>query len=197
MARYLKCIVTAFCAVLTLTAPLRAEVADPPPAAVPAPKGADPLERLFAELADPDNPAWTRAQADIMREWSKSGSPAMDLLLKRGQQAIEAGDYEAAIEHLTALTDHAPDFAEGWNARATAYFLAGQFGPSVDDIRHTLALNPRHFGALAGLGMIFEQVENPDAALRAYRASLAVNPHQDSVLQAVKRLETQTAGTDI
>src|SRR5690606_3470319 len=100
----------------------------------------------------PDNAEWRLAEADILREWSKSGSPAMDLLLKRGREAMEAGDLKAAIEHLTALTDHAPEFAEGWNARATAYFLAGAFGPSVDDIRHTLALNPRHFGALAGLG---------------------------------------------
>ena len=78
------------------------------------------LDALFAELADPDAGDWQRAEQDIWREWSKSGSPAMDLLLQRGRDALQAGEVGAAIEHLTALTDHAPDFAEGWNARATA-----------------------------------------------------------------------------
>ncbi len=121
----------------------------------------------------------------------------MDLLLKRGQEAIEAGDFNLAIGHLTALTDHAPDFAEGWNARATAYFLAGQFGPSVDDIRRTLALNPRHFGALSGLGMILEQTGRNDAALKAFRQSLAMNPHQEGIEAAVKRLEQDATGTEL
>ncbi|MFN0113813.1 MAG: tetratricopeptide repeat protein [Paracoccaceae bacterium] len=159
-------------------------------------EGAD-LDALYRKLADPANAEWQIAQADILREWSKSGSPAMDLLLKRGREAMEAGDLEAAIEHLTALTDHAPDFAEGWNARATAYFMAGRFGPSVADIEHTLALNPNHFGALSGLGQIFEALEKPDKAIRAYKAALAVNPHMESVKDAVERLTRDTEGTDL
>ncbi|MDH5453847.1 MAG: hypothetical protein OEX14_10890 [Paracoccaceae bacterium] len=155
------------------------------------------LEDLYDQLADPDNPKWQRAQSDIQREWSRSGSPAMDLLLKRGQDSIQNGDLLAAIEHLTALTDHAPDFAEGWNARATAYFLVGQFGPSVADIQKTLSLNPKHFGALAGLGMILEQTERDHLAIEAYRASLAIHPHQESLKEALKRLEQKTSGTDL
>ncbi|MCX7889917.1 MAG: tetratricopeptide repeat protein [Rhodobacteraceae bacterium] len=160
----------------------------------PAAGGPD-LEGLYRQLADPDNPDWQIAQADILREWSKSGSPALDLLLRRGQDAMEAGDLAAAIEHLTALTDHAPDFAEGWNARATAYFLNGDFGPSIADIRMTLALNPHHFGALAGLGQIFEGIGRPDQALKAYEAALRINPHMDGVRQAVERLRRDTEGT--
>jgi Flp pilus assembly protein TadD len=155
------------------------------------------MDGLYAELADPDNPAWERAQADILREWSKSGSATMDLLLKRGKDAMEAGDLPAAIEHLTALTDHAPDFAEGWNARATAYFMAGEFGPSLADIRKTLALNPHHFGALTGLGTILEQSGQPEEAMRAFRAALALNPHQENVTQALERLEKDAIGVDI
>ncbi len=155
------------------------------------------MDDLYRKLADPDNAQWQLAVSDVLREWSKSGSPAMDLLLRRGRDAMEAGDYAAAIEHLTALTDHAPDFAEGWNARATAYYLAGEFGPSVDDIRHTLALNPRHFGALGGLAMILEEIGDTDAALRAYRASLAIHPHQDGIKAAIGRLEQATAGTEL
>ena len=83
----------------------------------------------------------------------------MDLLLQRGQEAMEAGDLDAAIEHFTALTDHAPDFAEGWNARATAFFQDERYGPALADIERTLALNPDHFGALMGLAMILEQLD--------------------------------------
>lgn len=158
---------------------------------------AEDMDKLYAELADPESEDWQRAQADILREWSKSGSPAMDLLLRRGQQAMEAGDLAAAIEHLTALTDHAPDFAEGWNARATAFYLAGQFGPSVADIRRTLALNPHHFGALTGLGTILEESGEPEDAMAAYRAALALNPHQDNVRQALERLEKDAEGVEI
>lgn len=155
------------------------------------------MMRLYEELADPDNSSWQRAEADLLREWSKSGSAAMDLLLKRGQEALKAGDNALAIEHFTALTDHAPDFAEGWNGRATAYFLEGRFGPSLWDIRRVLALNPHHFGALAGLGTILQEMGRQEAARDAFRASLALNPHQKAVAEALGRLETALAGTDI
>jgi tetratricopeptide (TPR) repeat protein len=121
----------------------------------------------------------------------------MDLLLKRGQEAMELGDFTAAVEHLTALTDHAPEFAEGWNARATAYFMMGEFGPSLADIRMTLALNPHHFGALSGLGQIFEAMERPEDALKAYRAALTIHPHIDAVRQATERLERDLEGTEL
>ncbi len=155
------------------------------------------LERYFEELADPDYEGWARAESDIRRAWSRSGSPGMDLLLKRGQDALDEGDYDAAIEHLTALTDHAPDFAEGWNARATAYFAAGLYGPSMADIARVLTLEPRHWGALAGLGMILDEMGREDEALDAFRASFALNPHQQDVKDAIARLETTLAGTAI
>lgn len=152
------------------------------------------LDDLFAKLLTAEAPSAARLEQDIWREWSKSGSPAMDLLLQRGREAMAAGDTDAAIEHLTALIDHAPDFAEGWNARATAYFQAGELGPSISDIGHVLTLNPRHFGALAGLGMIFEQLEKPEKALEVYKAALAIHPHLAGVLESVKRLEAAAAG---
>lgn len=190
---------TAFLLGLALCAPWadagHAQGAAPadPPATAQAPQ--QHLDQLYAELADPKNPDWRIAEGDIQREWSKSGSAAMDLLLRRGQEALAAGDYTTAIEHLTALTDHAPDFAEGWNARATALYFAGHLGASVADIRRTLRLNPHHFGALAGLGMIFEDLGRPEAALRAYRASLDIDPHQDGVQKSVDRLMKATEGT--
>ena len=155
------------------------------------------LDSLFEELKGADAQAAGRIEREIWNEWSKSGSPAMDLLLQRGRDAMASGDTAAAIEHFTALTDHAPDFAEGWNARATAYFQAGDLGPSVNDIATTLTLNPRHFGALSGLGMIFEQLEQPEKALEAYKAALAIHPQLQGVIESIKRLETETAGTDL
>ncbi len=152
------------------------------------------LDRLFAELADPANQNWQMTEQNIWIYWSKSGSPAMDLLLQRGRQAMEAGELEVAIEHLTALIDHAPEFAEGWNARATAYYSAGLFGPSIDDVRHVLALNPRHFGALSGLGMMLEELDYSQDALRAYEAARAIHPRQPGVLDAIERLQAKLDG---
>ena len=163
--------------------------------AAPVLAASDVLDKLYVELADPDNQEWQRAQSDILREWSRSGSPTMDLLLKRGREAMDAGDPQGALEHLTALTDHAPDFAEGWNARATAYFMLGEIGPSVADIGRTLELNAHHFGALDGLGMILEQLDRDEAAKAVYRASLAINPHQDTIRQSLERLDQKTTGT--
>ena len=146
------------------------------------------LDTLYQQLLTTDDKGAAAITAQIYTEWAKSGSASMDLLLMRGHQAMQAGDLPTAIGHFTALIDHAPEFAEGWNARATAYFNAGELGPSISDIQHTLALNPRHFGALAGLGMIFEQLSEPDKALEVYKAALAINPHMPDLQDAVTRL---------
>ena len=169
---------------------------DPGVAATPLDQAAL-LDKLFGELADPANENWAMTEQNIWIQWSRSGSPAMDLLLQRGKMAMAAGDYQAAIEHLTALTDHAPDFAEGWNARATAYYQAGEFGPSIDDVRHVLALNPRHFGALSGLGMMLEELHYDKDALEAYEAARAIHPHQAGVLEGIARLHKKLDGQDI
>ena len=175
-----KCIVAAVAVIVNFAVPAHAETAG--------------LDRSFAELADPDYAGWSRAESDIRRAWSRSGSASMDLLLKRGEAALDSGDTTAAIEHLTALTDHAPDFAEGWNARATAYAGAGLFGPAVEDLARTLELEPRHWEALAGLGAILDEIGDRPRALAAYRASLALNPHQQDVKDAIARLEKELAG---
>ena len=155
------------------------------------------LDRLFTALKEADKADAGTLESDIWRLWSRSGSPAMDLLLERSEKAIAQGDYEAALDHLTALTDHAPDFAEGWNQRAIVWFHLGRFGQSVDDIRRTLALNPRHFAAMVGFAAILEAMERPEQALEVYRAALAIHPHLEGVDEAVKRLEAVVAGQDI
>ena len=151
------------------------------------------LDELFEELARPgaDHERTADRIADL---WSRSGSATADLLLRRGQEALEEGDAEAAIEHLTALTDHAPDFAEGWSARATAYFAAGRAGEALADLSRALELEPRHFGALAGLGFIMEDLGFEEDALGAYRAAASLNPGIEMVNDAIERLELAQEG---
>ncbi len=155
------------------------------------------LDELFIALSTADEASAQRIEREIVAEWSKSGSAAMDLLLERGRTALREGDPQAAIDHLTALTDHAPDFAEGWNALATAYFQAGEYGPSITDIGKTLTLNPRHFGALSGLGMILEELGDNEGALAAYKAALAIHPQLQGVKASVERLEAEAAGQEL
>jgi tetratricopeptide (TPR) repeat protein len=155
------------------------------------------LEDLFNRLATAEQGAAGRIEREIWLEWSKSGSPAMDLLLQRGRDSMEAGDLDAAIGHFSALIDHDPDFAEGWNARATAFFQAGDYGRSVADIAEVLKRNPRHFGALSGLAVILEQTDRPEAALKAWVAARAIHPHLAGVQDAIDRLERASEGQEL
>ena len=152
-----------------------------------------------AELLDRLKSATETEGQQIERElvliWSRSGSSSMDLLLERGRRAINSGDYRAAIDHLTALTDHAPDFAEGWNARAIAYFHAGLYGPSIADIGQVLALNPNHFGAMAGLAAMLEEMGEFEKALDMLYRIEAIHPSRPGLSQAIERLEDRTGST--
>ena len=155
------------------------------------------LDQLFVELADPAQTDAEGVEKKIWREWSKSGSDAMDFLLKRGHKAMEAGDVQGAIWHFSALIDHAPTFAEGWNARATAFFMAEEYGLSMADIQQVLVLNPRHFGALGGLGEILYRIDRKEEALKAYEQAFDLHPHSEKLKQAVEALEKELEGTPL
>ena len=114
------------------------------------------LDELFVLLKEADPEDFLEIERDIVDIWTDSGSAAMNLLLERGRLAMLDQNYPKAIEHLSALIDHAPEFAAGWNARATVYYFTDEYTLAISDIRQTLFLNPRHFGALNGLGLIFE-----------------------------------------
>lgn len=152
---------------------------------------------LLSQLRDAEPAEAARLEREIVAEWSRSGSAAMDLLLERGREAVEAGDSRAAIEHLTALTDHAPDFAEGHVARAMAYLQVDLFGPAVADLERALAINPRDFRAIAGLGAIFERLDQPRMAYRAYREVQKIHPHHVDIGQALERLSGRVEGTQL
>jgi tetratricopeptide (TPR) repeat protein len=154
------------------------------------------MDSLFSELSSSQGDAWMRAQSDIERIWSRSGSAALDLLLIRGEAALDAGDVEGAIGHLTALTENAPDFTAGWAARATAFYLAGQTGPAMADLAQALRLEPRQWHSATLLGNILEDMGNDEAALAAYGESLAINPHQEEARDGIARLLSAGQGQD-
>jgi Flp pilus assembly protein TadD len=157
----------------------------------------DPLDELFAALSDPQARGVEATQRRIAELWSRSGSDAMDLLLSRGRKAMEAEEFAKADDHLTALIELAPDFAEGWNARATVNFLREEYWAAVSDIQRALALEPRHFGALSGLGVILERIGDEAGALRAFREAARLNPHLDQARSAADRLAGRVEGRDI
>lgn len=156
------------------------------------------LEELFERLQSTTDALEARQlEADIWRLWMRSGSDTLDLLMSRGNQAMAAGEYEVALEVFTAIVELDPEFAEGWNKRATLYYLMGAFQASVVDIQHTLGLEPRHFGALSGLGMIYSALEDDERALKAYRKALEANPHLAGARAAVIRLRKKLKGEGI
>ncbi|WP_306418197.1 tetratricopeptide repeat protein [Sagittula sp. MA-2] len=156
------------------------------------------LDELMSELQGADSEtAAQRLENQIITEWSKTGSPAMDLLLKRGRDALEVEDLDAALEHFRALTDHAPEFAEGWHGLALAYFEEERLGESMDALERVLALNPDHFGALRGVGAIHEQVGHKALAYRAYERVLELRPHDEDVENALERLESKVKGVSL
>ena len=152
---------------------------------------------LLAKLAQADPDSAKGLDRQLRALWDKSGSPAMDLLLDRGRAALEDHDLRAAIQHLTALTDHAPDFAEGWHARASAFYEAQLLGPAVADLERALALNPVHYDAIFGLGTILEIIGDETRAYAAYQRVLDLHPHHEEATKAAERLRPGIEGQDI
>ncbi|MFS4582421.1 tetratricopeptide repeat protein [Phaeobacter sp. C3_T13_0] len=152
---------------------------------------------LLAALSDSDPNEAIRLDRSLQALWSSSGSPAMDLLLKRGKDALDRGETQMAIEHLTALTDHAPKFAMGWYERARAYFNAGLYGPAVADLERTLMLNPNDYNAIFALGAMFEQFNDPKNAYDAYQKAQAIHPHHEAITNALDRLMTAVEGREL
>ena len=155
------------------------------------------LDSLFSALLEADAETAPAIVNDIVEEWSRSGSPTIDLLLKRGRDALESGDYAAAIDHFTAVIDYAPDFAEGYNGRALAYYNTERIGPAIDDLRQTLVLNPRHFFALIGFATVLEELGRPEDALEVYNLYLALHPSSPEANEAAERLTNELAGRSL
>lgn len=163
------------------------------------PAAAEParMDELFDRLKSADAVDAARIEREIELEWRRSGSPAMDLLEKRGREALEREDFAAAVEHFSALTDHAPDYAEGWHGRAKAHFAQGRYGLALADLERTLALDPRQYEALFGLGVIFEQLGRNEHAYDAFGLVLGLHPHHERAAEAIKRLDRGVNGIEL
>jgi tetratricopeptide (TPR) repeat protein len=155
------------------------------------------LDALFRTLREArDAQAAQRAEHAIWQRWMESGDPQIDAQMLRGVQAMAQRDYRTAFAAFDAIVSAAPGFAEGWNKRATVRWLLGDHAASLRDIDRTLALEPRHFGALSGLGMIMRSMGEKQKALTAFKRALEVDPHLDSVKDTVSTLEKEL-GKDI
>jgi tetratricopeptide (TPR) repeat protein len=136
------------------------------------------LDELFAQLKNSDN---KNEAADVTDEiwfiWRHSGIPPVDWMMEESHQFLRLGILDSALGGFTLVTESAPDFAEGWHRRSTVYFLMGNFLASIEDIQRTVSLEPRHFGAFAGLGLIYLKMGNEHAALKALEKALEINPH--------------------
>ncbi len=118
-------------------------------------------------------------------------------LMQAGAAAMNMRDQEKAEALLTRVTELAPEFAEGWNRRATSRYLAGDYAGSVADIQRTLELEPRHFGALSGLGLIYTALEDPERAVAAFEAALEINPHMPGARANIEHLRGMLEGDPI
>jgi tetratricopeptide (TPR) repeat protein len=155
------------------------------------------LGALFATLKSASDAEAKTAEATIWGIWSESGDPDIDALMEQGMAALATGDPDDARTAFDQVVKQDSSFAEGWNKRATAEFELGDFTASVVDIEHTLELEPRHFGALSGLGEIYLAIGKKPAALKAFEAALAIDPHLDGVKETVEKLKRELAGSPI
>jgi tetratricopeptide (TPR) repeat protein len=156
------------------------------------------LDFLFGALkAAPDEASAKHVEARIWAIWLQTPSDTAALLMMRAKAAMDAQQIDVALKLLDAVIKLRPDYVEAWNRRATLYYLQNDYARSLADIEQVLVREPRHFGALAGLGMIMQDIGDEKRALDAFRKALAVNPHLEKVPDLVKSLTEKVEGRDI
>ncbi len=158
----------------------------------PAEIRADTLDRLFAQLLKTgDGREAERIHKRIWELWMTDDSPTANILIGQAMKATTSAENETALHILDSLIKVHPDFMEAWNKRATVYYMLGNYEKSVADITQVLDREPRHFGALSGLGMIREKQGNLAGAREAYREALSVNPHMEGIKRALKEIDAK------
>src|SRR3954468_9714371 len=156
------------------------------------------LDFLFGALkAAPDEASAKHVEARIWALWMQTPSDTASLLMARAKAAMDAKQTDVALKLLDAVIKLRPEYVEAWNRRATIYYLQNDYTRSLADIEQVLSREPRHFGALAGLGMIMQDLGDDRRALDAFRKALAVNPHLERVPELVRTLTEKVEGRDI
>jgi tetratricopeptide (TPR) repeat protein len=156
------------------------------------------LDELFARLKEAPNARAARLiDRDISMLLARSGSDTADLLMSRATQAFQRDDQDLSLSLLDAVVDLYPDCIEAWSRRATVHFARKELGRAVADTEEVLRREPRHYGAMVGLGLIFEQLGDNKQALAVYRRALEINPFLEKVPDLVRRLEPKVDGTEL
>ena len=155
------------------------------------------IDTLFERLVEAEEREASRIEKEITDRWAKSGSDSADLLLIRGRKALEKREIKKAIAHFSRLIAFKPDFAEGWNARATAHFADRNLGRALSDLYEVLRIEPRHFGAMIGLGLIMESLDRDDDAHAAFSAAQEIHPNIDGAGDGIERLKKSVEGQPI
>jgi tetratricopeptide (TPR) repeat protein len=151
----------------------------------------DDVDKLLARLRDDDARARELAAAALWEVWSRSGDPAIDGQMRHGVEQMASGQLVAALTTFTEVIQRLPAFAEGWNKRATTYFLLGQFQLSMNDCDEVLKRNPHHFGALTGMAQMYLLLGQPQQAIEYFEHALKVNPNLEGAAQALVLLRQQ------
>lgn len=155
------------------------------------------LDEMFQNLlAAPTSAEAGAIEEQIWQSWGQSGSATVDVLIERADAAEAAGDKPLALRFVNQATELAPSYAGGWYRRSILRYDADDRAGAIGDIQETLKREPRHFGALSGLGMIYEDMGQEKAALSAYRRALEIHPYLDTAKQGVMRLEPKIEGQD-
>ena len=189
-------------------ASVRAESVNPeppkpvePPSTLPRVQHGDKtqnLDRLFEALkVAPDDESAKYVENRIWAIWLASSSDTANLLMERAKAAVDGKDYDLAIKLLDAIIDIKPDFVEAWNRRATVFYTRKDFGSALADLHEVLAREPRHFGALSGLGIILQEIGDEKHALEAYRRALAIHPKLERIPELAKKLAEKVDGREI
>jgi tetratricopeptide (TPR) repeat protein len=156
------------------------------------------LDFLFGALkAAPDDASAKAVEDRIWAVWTGAGNETTNLLMSRAKKAADDQDYDLAIRMLSAVIEIKPDFTEAWNRRATVYFLKKDYVNSMADIAKVLEREPRHFGALSGLGLIMQEVGDDKHALEAYRKAVEVYPRLKGMDEKIKTLQEKVEGRNI
>jgi tetratricopeptide (TPR) repeat protein len=155
------------------------------------------LDFLFGALkVAPDDDSAKTIENRIWAAWLASGSDTVNLLMNRAKSAVESNDLDLAIRLLDSVIELKPKYIEAWNRRATVFFLKKDYGNSLRDLRKVLAMEPRHFGALTGLGMILQDIGDEKHALDAYRKAVEVYPRLKGMDDKIKTLKEKVEGRD-
>jgi tetratricopeptide (TPR) repeat protein len=156
------------------------------------------LDFLFGALkVAPDDTTAKAIEERIWTVWSGSRSDTTNVLMTRVKTAVEAKDLDLAVKLLDSIVKIKPDYVEGWNRRATIFYMRKDYGRALNDIREVLKREPRHFGALAGFGLILQDIGDDKQALEVYRRALSVYPRMERIPDLVKTLQEKVEGRDI